>query len=278
MNIRTGLPLTLFVLLAAGPAWADRVDDLCRALTSDASFRVRLQAAVVLGKLGDKRAEPALEDALGDVNETVRGMAAQVLGDLGGERAVPALKRAQRDHSPFVREKALAALEKIMPMPAVATKEKEMEHPAPSGTVHIELGGVGLKARAPAELKEHLRTLLARELMHTPGVSIQGKGTNGYLLESSITQMTKKNVDNMVEISCEVSFIVGKLPSRAMVMMTTGGATVQASRVGFRPGQESAMQRDALEGAVKGAHENLLAFLKTTQPSSAATVGRAVRR
>lgn len=273
MIIRSGLPLTLFMMLAAAPARADRVDELCRALTSDASWRVRLQAAVVLGKLGDRRAEPALEDALGDVNETVRGMAAQLLGDLGGETAVAALKRAQRDRSAFVREKALAALEKIAPLPLA--RETEHEHAAPSGTVHIELGGVGLKAKAPVELKEHLRNLLARELMHTPGVSIQGRGTTGYLLESSITQMTKKNVDNMVEVSCEVSFIVGKLPSKAMVMMTTGGATVQAPRVGFRPAQETVMQRDALEGAVKGAHENLLAFLKTTQPP---TVGRAVRR
>ena len=31
------------------PARADRVDDLCRTLTSDPSWRVRLQAAVVLG-------------------------------------------------------------------------------------------------------------------------------------------------------------------------------------------------------------------------------------
>jgi hypothetical protein len=69
-----------------------------------------------------------------------------------------------------------------------------------------------------------------------------------------------------VEISCEVSFVVGRLPSKAMVMMTSGGATVQAPRVGFRPEKERALQMDALEGAVQGANQNLLAFLKTQQP------------
>ena len=48
-----------------------------------------------------------------------------------------------------------------------------------------------------------------------------------------------------------------------MVMMTSGGATVQAPRRGLRPESEKALQFDALEGAVQGAHENLLAFLKT---------------
>jgi hypothetical protein len=33
--------------------------------------------------------------------------------------------------------------------------------------------------------------------------------------------------------------------------------------MGMRPDKEKALQFDALEGAVQGAHENLLAFLKT---------------
>ena len=77
--------------------------------------------------------------------------------------------------------------------------------------------------------------------------------------------MSRRLTDQWVEITCEVSFVVGRLPSRAMVMMTSGGATVQAPRMGLRPEREKALQFDALEGAVQGAHENLLAFLKTQQ-------------
>ena len=85
----------------------------------------------------------------------------------------------------------------------------------------------------------------------------------GFLIDSSITNVTRRLTDQWVEITCEVSFVVGRLPSRAMVMMTSGGATVQAPRAGMRPDKEKALQIDALEGAVQGAHENLLAFLKT---------------
>ncbi len=264
------IPLLLVAgLLCASPARADRVDDLSRALSSDPSWRVRLQAVVVLGKLGDAHAQPALLHALGDSNETVRGLAAQVLGDLGDATAVVALERACRDPNPFVREKATAALGRLHPS-SVA------EAPI-GGALHVEVGGIGSKARnTPPELIAYLRNLMERELMRSPGLTMSGKPISGFLIDSAITTMSRKTTDSFVEISCEVSFTVGKLPSKAMVMMTSGGATVQAPRMGLRPAQEIAFQKDALEGAVKGAHENLMAFLRTQQPVQ--TAGRAVRR
>ena len=108
-----------------------------------------------------------------------------------------------------------------------------------------------------------LREYIIRELSRTPGLTLEGKPLSGFLIDSSITNVSRKLTDQWVEITCEVSFVVGRLPSRAMVMMTSGGATVQAPRMGMRPEREKALQFDALEGAVQGAHENLLAFLKT---------------
>jgi len=263
--------LLLAAVLGVGApslARGDRVEDLSRTLDSDPSWRVRLQAVAVLGKLGDARAVPALIRALQDPNETVRGLAAQVLGDLGNSpSAVAALERARRDRSAFVRDKVLASLEKLSPgnVPAPA---------APPGALHVELGAVGIKARgAPPELKDHMRTLIERELRHTAGVTTEGKPLSGFLIDGSITSLSRKTTDQFVEISCEISLIVGKLPSKAMIMMTSGGATVQAPK-GTTARQELSLQRDALEGAVKGAHENLLAFLRTQQPQTAGRAGR----
>jgi hypothetical protein len=211
--------------------------------------------------------------ALSDPNETVRGVSAQVLGDLGGATALAALERARNDHSAFVRDKVAASLEKLSPSDAVATTSR-----GSPGALHIEVGSVGMKARGVApELRDALRTLIERELAHTAGVTLQGKRESGFLIDSSITSLSRKTTDHFVEISCEVSLIVGRLPSKAMVMMTSGGATVQAPRgTPLKPAQEVALERDALEGAVRGAHENLLAFLRTQQ--SAPTAGRASRR
>lgn len=252
-------------MLLSAPARADRVDDLGRTLTSDSSWRVRLQAAVVLGKLRDPRAVPSLLRALSDDNETVRGLAAQVLGDVGDGSVIAALERAHRnDGSSFVRDKAGQALAKLHPE-GQALHGASPSTPAGKGMVHVEVGGVGMKSRTAAtpELTARLRAAILRELARTPGLTLEGKPLSGFLIDSSITSVSKKLTPQWVEISCEISFVVGRLPSRAMVMMTSGGATVQAPRMGLKPESEKRLQIDALEGAVQGAHENLLAFLKT---------------
>jgi hypothetical protein len=247
-------------VLAATPARADRVDDLSTVLVNDSSWRVRLQAAVVLGKLHDRRAVPALMRALADPVETVRGMSAEVLGNLGDQSAIAALDRARRDPSPFVRNAAASAFYKLKGAPVeVAVR------PSSRG-VHVEVGGIGAKtAAASPELKQRLREFITRELQHTPGVTLDGAPRDGFLIDSAITSITKHNTPDYIEISCEISLIVGKLPSKAMVMMTSGGASVQAAKAGFSPERERAVQIDVLEGAVHSAHENLLAFLKTQE-------------
>jgi hypothetical protein len=257
---------------AASRARADRIDDLAHTLESDPSWRVRLQAVAVMGKLGDARAVPALIRALNDSNETVRGLSAQVLGDMGGPSALSALERSRRDSSAFVRDKVTAALEKLQPSRAAEAK------PAAPGAIHLEVGSVGLKAKgAPPEMKDQLRTMIERELAHTAGVTMAGPPVSGFRIDGSITNLSRKTTDHFDEISCEVSLIIGKLPDKAMVMMTSGGATVQAPRAsGLNKAQLASLERDALEGAVKGAHENVLTFLRTQQP--APTAGRAGRR
>jgi hypothetical protein len=255
----TTVAVVLAVLLTAMPARADRVDELCRTLTSDPSWRVRLQAAVVLGKLRDTRSIPSLLRSLQDDNETVRGLSAQVLGEIGDATLIAALERAHRsDSSSFVRNKAGEALQKLHPDNAA------LHGASASRALHVEVGGIGMKAQhGSPEMTIRLREYIIRELARTPGLTLEGKPLSGFLIDSSITNVSRRLTDQWVEITCEVSFVVGRLPSRAMVMMTSGGATVQAPRRGLRPESEKTLQLDALQGAVQGAHENLLAFLKT---------------
>src|SRR3954451_17031558 len=107
-RLSCALAVALLLVVALGErAEADKIDDLTRALMQDPSYKVRVQAALVLGKLNDKRAVPALIQALHDENETVRGVAATSLGRLGDRSSANALMVASSsDASEFVRSQA----------------------------------------------------------------------------------------------------------------------------------------------------------------------------
>lgn len=80
---------------------AAAVPGLLEAL-QDASPRVRLQATVALGKIGDASAVDALLAALNDASWHVCASAAAALGKIGDAKAVPSLKTALQNlhHNP----------------------------------------------------------------------------------------------------------------------------------------------------------------------------------
>jgi len=82
-------------------------------LTGD-SFKLRLQAANILGQLNDLRAVPPLINALGDDHFAVRGQAAIGLGALGDPASATALIEVLKtDDEAWVRKEAAKALGKI---------------------------------------------------------------------------------------------------------------------------------------------------------------------
>ncbi|MEO6952444.1 MAG: HEAT repeat domain-containing protein [Polyangia bacterium] len=222
-------PLIVMLALALSPlsARADRWSALDKA-TRDSSWRVRLQAASVLAKDHDPRALALLERMLHDGQPTVRRAAEVALDHLRTPVAV------------------------VVPK---ATKKND---------VRIMIGGVGAKSKnATPMMTRQLRTLLEREFAHTPAIVVNGEPVSGYLIDGSIVVLDHKATREWMEITCEVKVIVGRLPEKAMVMMTSGGATVQEPRGDYSPARAAALDADALEGAVKGAHDNVLVFLRT---------------
>jgi hypothetical protein len=259
----------LSLLLAAGSARADRVDDLGRSLTTDSDWKVRMQAASVLGRLHDKRAVPALVRALSDGSEAVRGVAAGALGEIGDPSSGAALKRALRDPSELVRDQAQVALESLQPAaePASAAAARVEPHvavePGRNG-VRVEIGAITSRtSRLPGDLADRLQKVVARNLAQTPGV-VPAQSSGSYVLDTSVTKLTRHTGEESVEIECEVSLILGRLPGKAIVLTTSGAATSKAARATWTSRADSNMIIDALEGAVQGAWANLAAFFAKT--------------
>jgi len=98
-------------LIALGPTAVPAVIKLF----DSENDRVRLDAAWVLGEIGDRRALPVLMDkGLNDRNVSVREFSAQAIGSIGDLSAIPRLKKAaSKDTNSRVREQARSAIENI---------------------------------------------------------------------------------------------------------------------------------------------------------------------
>ena len=248
---------------AAGPDV--KVDDLIRAVTEDANYKVRVQAALVLGKLGDTRAVPPLIKALGDANKTVRGIAASALGQLGDASAVDPLRGLlKREGDPFVKgqaEKALASLSSAGGGGGAGKRAK----------IYVNFGAFqgGVKSAGP-EASKILHEALSREIGKLPIVTLTlspgdqhnfGKsGMSGFYIDGNITKLEDSSAGGGAETSCDVKVMVARWPQKSIIMWTNAGASVQS---GSRPRDRENARRDCLEASARGLGEDLVNFLKS---------------
>lgn len=244
-------------------AFADRVDDLARSLLQDPSYKVRVQAALVLGKLADARAVPALIQALKDPDESVRGVAATSLGKVGDSSATSALQAATRDPSDFVKNQAKASLEKLAsagtPTPVAEAK---------GARYFIAIGFA--QGKSPEGLKL-VRDSLTRELRKLPGVTLdvagsespsttvlQQKKLDGYIVDGSIQRLSVSQSGGSATIDCDVKAFVATYPQKSIKVMTSAGASLQTGVSSVESGK-----RDCLAAASEALRDDVGKFLTT---------------
>jgi HEAT repeats len=237
---------------------ANRTNEICRSL-GDPNYKVRVQAALVLGKLGDAAGVPCLSKALGDSNRTVRAMAAQALGQVGDASALDSLRALlKRDPDSFVKvqaEKAVAMLSG----PTGGPKKLKM---------YLSFGPFtgGIKS-APGESVKVVHDTLQTELGKLPVVSLvappesSGKtGAMAFWIDGNITRLDESAGGASSEISCGVKVMVARWPSKSIISWTSAEASVQA---GTRPRDRESARRECLEATATQLAEDLAKFFKS---------------
>jgi hypothetical protein len=254
MKAAVAVTFALAIGMAASGLAASKTESLAAALLSDPSYKVRTQAALLLGKLGDKAGVDPLVQALGDENKTVRAMAAQSLGKLGGDKAIAGLRALlQREKDEFVRgqaEKALAGIDR---------------------KIYLKFGPfTGGSKAADAELLGLLRSTLKRSLLAKLSNTVVlegadeknlGKGGGaGFVVDGNVLKLEDKNAGSMNETSCEVKVLVARWPSRSVILWTSAGAAVQG---GKRDRDRQNAQRDCLEATAGQLADSLVGYFKS---------------
>jgi hypothetical protein len=224
--------VTLLVL--AGVALGDKVDDLIKRL-KDPDNKVRLSAALSLGKLGDKRAIPPLTAALSDSDKTVRGVAAAALGKLVDatvdpkvrDAAIGALERvAKNDPDAFVRSQAQKSYDALKPLQA-----KPGGGTGPSAGLGGKKIFVQIGAFSDATSKDKKMVDLARKTIEKSvpkdmatqwpggkaptGTDLSKAGVKGFTIDGTINKFEVKKSGANATVICWVSMYVATFPENS---------------------------------------------------------------
>lgn len=267
--------------LLAGPAHADRVDDLARTLGTAKSEKARISAAVELGKKKDPRGLRPLIAALSDKSNVVRAVAAGALGFLGDSAALPALRRATSDTDQTVRRRAHEAIAQLrgggtaprrnLPLANYKLDARESPRLDTTPSLFVMMKSASDKSPTPAPLKTRkqregqVKSLLLKELSRQRQVTLEKQtadqlGIEPYALDVTITRLDRAESGPYVEIECELRVAISNQRGK-MISFLTGGAKVQVPKRTFRREYEPQLRDEALENAVKSVHQDLISYL-----------------
>jgi len=222
--------LVLSILLAAGSATAapPSVRELGARLKRGDDFRVRLQAALELGKSADPDALEPLIAGLADPNASVRTAAAAALKELGDPDAVPALKQHRLDRSDLVRKQVRETL---------ATFEQAAEGGARPARLLVKLGAMKNQTtvkgpRIEAELESESR----KKLDELPGVRVMGGSADSgsdpkkkklpvVMVTGHIQKLQASRDGTDIVYSASVEYILHTMPDESIAAKVSGSAS-----------------------------------------------------
>jgi hypothetical protein len=265
-GVKAVLAVALAVLstTASSAVAASKTDEMASALLSDPSFKVRTQAALLIGKLGDKSGIDPLIRALGDEHKTVRAMAAQSLGKLGGDKAAAALKSLLgREKDTFVRNQAEKALAAVTAAPPLSGDGKDRK-------VYLKFGPfTGGSKAADAALLGLLKGTLRKSLEQLPQIAVVegaeeknlGKGGRlAFLVDGNVLKLEDKESGSALETTCEVKVLIARWPSRSVILWTSAGAAVQG---GKRDRDKLNARRECLEASAGQLADSLVGYFRS---------------
>lgn len=297
------LQIFLCAVMASSPAWADsgRVAELTKSLSSS-SEKTRIAAVAALGRLEEKAALKPLVGALHDPNAQVRAIAAAALGKLGHKAALPALKTAA-DEDPdekvqkHARDAALAVA-KTNKLPDPWPKAERVAEKAQART--SKAGGTAGFGRQAHAVENHpdlyvkinsaaddspgkadkptrkmhgdiLKETLAKSFTSNPMVTMTASdaerwGLDPRHLDLSVTKLDVVQSGVYVEIEAQLRLAISD-DNGKMLSFLSGGAKVQVPKKTFNAKYLPNLRREAIENAMRGMFDKLLAHLRDKSQS-----------
>ena len=261
--------------LTWGPRPAFGLDsaDALRELRAAPDFRVRVSAAVTIGRTRPLGAREALETALGDKHPAVRIAAANALAELGDPLAVAALaRRAGSETSASVKAQMQSAVQQLQ-RGVTADQGSARRGLGPNVRYLVRLGPMRNSTSIRGdEMRSVLHDATRSRARALKGAAVVADGDSTLLaqasgrrlpvitLEGSLTQLAESAITGGIQVQAHVEFLVRR--AQLLKGTLTGGATTFGTSPTLSDVGRRRLQDDAVDGAVlsalRGADEGLI--------------------
>jgi hypothetical protein len=247
------IALASFFLFLATPVLAKpALDELIGQLRDGKDFRVRVQAALQLGKSMDPAALSPLVGALDDENASVRAASVAALESLGDMRAIPALKEHRLDRSEAVRKQIKSSLAEL--------EAQAFEAPKPKVLVKLGImkNGTSVKSK---RIETDLAQASRQKLNELPGVKVLLEGDDGagrktpvVMVTGSVERLEASREGSAIVYSARVEYVLHTMPEQSIAAKVSGSASAQASEQDASDQTKSAeLRKEVLEAAIASA-------------------------
>ncbi len=252
-------------LFATGASAQDRVSAAAHDVVTAQDFRLRVSAALRLGRTHDPRALAALDRALDDPHPAVRTAAAAALGALGDAAAIPSLKRHEaKEPVASVKAQIRTTIESLHKSSTLQGVQLVVQVGAMRNLTRVRGG----------ELAEVLRNATASRARAMSNVAVAMPGDQAVLaraaqkhlpvvqLDGAVTHLTQSRSRNVLSFSAQVEFSVRKIPEQTIKGTMSGAATTMGQGATSRAAVvhlENQAVDSAVESALRGADQVVLA-------------------
>lgn len=246
-----------------------------RELTESSDFRVRVQAALRLGRIGGAQSRTDLEAGLRDAHPAVRVACTVALGSIGDAAAVPALQQALRGESfASVKSSMKDTIEKLRNggggAPAAAAAAAGGGGADASGGVErakyvVQLGTMRNATGQRSDLDTMMRSTARAKagsikgalVLDNPDAAILRRASERkipvLLVDANLTRLSQSVAkDGGVVVSAQVDLSIRRVPQQTLRGMVSGNASAsddaRASNKGI-----TELQNRAVNGAVESA-------------------------
>jgi HEAT repeat protein len=252
--LRTAL-VTLALCFSVAQAEAQPTSELIQKLGDGADFRVRVQAALELGKTHGAASRVALEGALDDENAAVRAAAAAALKVMHDAAALPALQRHADDASAAVRAQIKNSVEALAGGSAPPTAQKP--------EVIVQVGKIRSGASTSGQVLEDVARTSKQKLRELPGVAVVDESKEAptsrrdvpvVMVTGRVKQLEESREGSSVVYLASVEFVLHKMPGQSIKGVVSGSARASGSAGEMSSARAMAdLRKSALDAAIDSA-------------------------